>query len=439
MSTAAQFRYCWADRPGVKVRAGWEEISDADFSQSGIKGQRIEFMAEPGDQMPAWAWDLLQVARSAYLADKKSLRDTAADKWTRFIHIRVPVRAPGAWEGRAAVLLCELLQTLTADQWEVTFQPASPVWGRQGRVIDDWKATEVALFSGGLDSTAFAADLARRPGEDVLLVMFYDPPTKSRQEEVFRRIAENSKRTVHRRIASQMVHGNGRPLELSSRSRGLLYIATAVFVAAAHGAPRALLPENGQLAVNLPLTPSRPAACSTRSAHPRTLGLLNQLITGLGGGVTVMNPLKGLTKGEVCDLALDAGLTGATLYSTVSCSHPPRNRNPQGLFHCGCCYACLVRRAGLWHALGADRTGYQHDPWQLPSRDPKAEDLLALLLWLSSPLNSGNLFSDLPLPAEISPTDLLPVLHRARKELSVMLGNVLPDGGPYRTGWQPVP
>ena len=338
--------------------------------------------------------------------------------------------------------VCELLQTLTADRWEVTFQPASPVWERQGRVIDDWKAAEVALFSGGLDSTAFAADLARRPGEDMLLVMFYDPPTKSRQEEVFRKIekiAENSKRTVHRRIASQMVHGHGRPLELSSRSRGLLYIATAVYLAAAHGTPRVLLPENGQLAVNLPLTPSRPAACSTRSAHPRTLDLLNQLITALGGDVTVMNPLQNLTKGEVCDLALKAGLTGATLYSTVSCSHPPRNRNPQGLFHCGWCYACLVRRSGLWHALSADRTGYQHDPWKLPSKDPKAEDLMALLLWLSIPLNSRSLFSDLPLPAEISPADLLPVQHRARKELSAMLGNVLPEDGPYRTGWQPVP
>ena len=439
MSTGAQFRYCWADRPGVNVPDGWEAISDADISQSGIRGQRIESMAEPGDQMPAWAWDLLQVARTAYVADKKSSRDTAAGKWTRVIHIRVSVRAPGAWEGQAAMLLCELLQTLTADRWEVTFQPASPIWGRQGRVIDDWRATEVALFSGGLDSTAFAADLARRPGGDVLLVMFYDLPTKSRQEEVFRKIAEISKRTVRRRIASQMVHGHSRPLELSSRSRGLLYITTAVYLAAAHGAPRVLLPENGQLAVNLPLTPSRPAACSTRSAHPRTLNLLNQLITALGGGVTVMNPLKDLTKGEVCDLALEAGLTDATLYSTVSCSHPPRNRNPQRLFHCGCCYACLVRRSGLWHALGADNTGYQHDPWQLPSGDPKAEDLLALLLWLSIPLNSRDLISDLPLPAEISPADLLPVQHRARTELAVMMSNVLPEGGPYRSGWQPVP
>lgn len=437
MSSAAQFRYYWTGRPGMSVPDGWEAISEADFSRAGIEGQRIETMAEPGDQTPVWAWDLLQVARTAYVADKKSLRDKAADRWTRAIRVHVSVSAPGAWEGAAAVLLCDLLQTLTADQWEITFQPASPTWGRQGRVVDDWRAAEVALFSGGLDSTAFAADLARRPGGEVLLVMFYDPATKTRQEEVFRKIADIGERNVHKRIASQMVHG--RPLELSSRSRGLLYIATAVYLAAAHGTPRVLIPENGQLAVNLPLTPSRPAACSTRSVHPRTLSLLNQLITTLGGGVTVMNPLSDLTKGEVCDLALEAGLTGETLYSTVSCSHPPHTRNAQLPFHCGYCYACLVRRAGLWHALRSDNTSYQHDPWQLPSRNPKTEDLLALLLWLSTPLTSKDLISDVPLPSKISPVELLPVLHRARGELSAMLSCALPERGPYRSGWQPIP
>ena len=199
------------------------------------------------------------------------------------------------------------------------------------------------------------------------------------------------------------------------------------------------LPENGQLAVNLPLTPSRPAACSTGSAHPRTLSPLNRLNYCARWRRDRDESLKDLTKGEVCDLAIKAGLTDATSYSTVSCSHLPRNRNPQRLFHCGCCYACLVRRSGLWHAFGADRTSCQHDPWQLPSGDPNAEDLLALLLWLSIPLNSRDLTSGLPLPAGISPADLMSVQHRARKELSVMMSNVLPEGGPYRSGWQPAP
>jgi 7-cyano-7-deazaguanine synthase in queuosine biosynthesis len=434
MNTPAQFRYCWTTGPGVSVPNGWDAISDADFGHGGVKGPRIESMAEPGGQMPAWAWDLLQAARTAYVADKKSKRGTVVDGWTRDIRICVPARDPSRWDGPASALLRNLLQTLTADQWDAAFQPMPPVWARQGRIMDDWTAGEVALFSGGLDSSAFAADLAKQPGGDVLLVMFYDPATKARQEAVFRRIKDIKNRPLHLRVASQMVVGG--PLERSSRSRGLLYIATAVYMAAGHGATQVLLPENGQLALNLPLTPSRPAACSTRSVHPHTLDLLNRLITALGGDVTVANPLSDRTKGEVCELALEAGLTSETLYATVSCSHPPHTRNAYLPFHCGYCYPCLVRRAGLWHALGADSTGYQHNPWQLPDRDERTEDLLALLLWLNSPFTSMDLIADMPLPAGIDPVDLMPVQHRARRELTVMLNSVLSENGPYRNRWQ---
>src|SRR5690606_2923543 len=79
-------------------------------------------------------------------------------------------------------------------------------------------------------------------------------------------------------------------LERSSRSRGLLYLAAAVHAAAAHGVRRVDVPENGQLAVNPPLTPSRLGALSTRSVHPWTLHQLNELIDAVGGDVVVYNP-----------------------------------------------------------------------------------------------------------------------------------------------------
>jgi hypothetical protein len=219
----------------------------------------------------------------------------------------------------------------------------------------------------------------------------------------------------------------------------MLYMATALYLAAAHGTPRVLLPENGQLAINLPLTPGRPAACSTRSAHPWTLSLLNQLISAFGGDIAVINPLADRTKGEVCEFALEAGLMPDALYSTVSCSHPPCKRNAQLPCHCGHCYPCLVRRCGLHHALGADRTRYLCDPWQLPGRDPKSDDLTDLLTWLSTPLTSANLIADLPLPREISLSDLISVQRRARQELSAMLGSEIPATGPSPLNWQPSP
>lgn len=423
MRSSAQFRYWWTTQPNGSVPSDWTAISDADLGSGGINRSRIEHMAEPGEHMLAWAWDLLQVARASYVADKKSRRDKMADGWTRTIRLKIPVHDPDRWDGAASELLHRLLQTLTADQWDITFQHASFSWNRQNRLFGEWSADEVALFSGGLDSTAFAADLAQQHGGNVLLTMFFDPPTRARQDAVFKQIMDIKCRPVHLRRASQMV--TGKPLDPSSRSRGLLYIATATYMAAAHNASRVLVPENGQLALNLPLISSRSAACSTRSVHPLTLDLLNQLITALDGHVSVTNPLGNLTKGEVCDLALDAGLTAETLYTTVSCGHPPHKRRAHLPYHCGYCYPCLVRRAGLWHALSADNSGYWCNPWELPSRDMKREDLLALQIWLDKPLTSMDLIADVPLPAEISPSDRLPVLDRARRELTTMLNDHL--------------
>jgi hypothetical protein len=128
-----------------------------------------------------------------------------------------------------------------------------------------------------------------------------------------------------------------------------------------------------------------------------------------------------------------------TLYSTVSCSHPPNKRNAHLPYHCGHCYPCLVRRSGLHYALGSDHTDYLCDPWQLPGRDPKSDDLTDLLAWLSTPLTSANLIADLPLPGEISLSDLLSVQRRARQELSAMLRSALPETGPSRHNWRPSP
>jgi 7-cyano-7-deazaguanine synthase in queuosine biosynthesis len=431
------FQFYWSDNRYERPPDGWDQISEHDFLE--VKG-RTESVAEPGDQSPSWAQDLLLIARAAYVADRKALRSRGDDGWTRSIRISVPLWVPDPWNiGPAKHLLRDLLTTLTGDRWDIHLRSGGRGNPKQGRLVDNWRAADVALLSGGLDSTAFAAWMARRARGAVLFVVFYDPHTKHRQAETVDQISALWGHPIHRRQISQTVLGHGSFLEPSSRSRGLLYMATAVYAAAAHSARTVLVPENGQLAVNLPLSPSRAGACSTRSVHPRTLSLLNSLIARAGGDITVMNPFSDRTKGEVCLRGRDAGLTPETLFRTVSCSHPPVKRRGQAPYHCGYCYPCLVRRAGLWHALHGDRTRYQHDPWNLRYKDPKAEDLRALQRWLCIPLAVRDLIIDVPLPPGVTPASLMPVQRRARQELSTMLGAVLPVDSDFRRNWQPVP
>jgi 7-cyano-7-deazaguanine synthase in queuosine biosynthesis len=437
MNLRAEFQFYWSDSGHQATPEGWIPISDDDFLE--VKG-RTQSVAEPGERSQPWAQDLLLIARAAYVADRKVLRHQADDGWTRLIRLSVPLWQPDSWNSaRAKHLLSDLLATLTGDIWQLHFHPGGHGLPRQGRLVDNWRAEKVALLSGGLDSTAFAAWMAGRERGEVLFIVFYDPDTKQRQAETITQISALWGRPIRQRPISQTVLGHGSPLEPSSRSRGLLYMATAAYAAAAHRARTVLVPENGQLAVNLPLSLSRAGACSTRSVHPRTLSLLNNLIDTVGGDITVGNPFSDQTKGEVCLRGYDAGLTPETLFHTVSCSHPPVKRQGRAPYHCGYCYPCLIRRAGLWHALHSDRTQYQHNPWNLHYKDPKAEDLRALQLWLCKPLTLRDLITDVPLPQSVTPASLMPVQRRARVELSAMLNAAIPADSHFRRNWKPVP
>jgi 7-cyano-7-deazaguanine synthase in queuosine biosynthesis len=221
--------------------------------------------------------------------------------------------------------------------------------------------------------------------------------------------------------------------ESTSRSRGLLFAAFGVYAAAAHGCRALAVPAHGLLAVNPPLSPARVAAASTRSAHPRTLDLLTSVVEAVGGSVTVGNPLLGYTAGEVARAALGAGLDAADLAVTLGCARPPAKRGRRH-DHCGRCYPCLVRRAGLHAALGDDPTPYETDLSRLPMDGDRAVDLRAVLGWLRTPFMPADVVADLPLPPGLAVADVVAVLGRARRELAAGLAALVPAAAPVSPG-----
>lgn len=406
---------------------GVKRLSDYDFRNRAIHAQLL--MGGVGDE-EIWAQDLWRVARAVYLADRRSPRRQTADGWTRMIELSAQVHEPARWEQSHLDELNVLLQVLTGDRWDIHVYGGLSI--TRTFPEEPW-ATHVALFSGGLDSTAYAADSAARLGpDDRILFVAYDASVKGRQQRVFDDIENLAPKRV--RLQSASVRPYGKALDTSNRSRSFLFITTAVCLAAIHGVRTVAVPENGQLAINPALTPGRRSACSTRSVHPWVLHNLNRIIDGLGGNVTVTNPFLHLTKGEVCECALEsAGLTIETLERTVSCGHP--TTAPRPYYHCGHCFPCLVRRSGLHKILNGrpDRSGYAVDPPDIDltdtstvSRD-RAADLRDLIRWLHSDFTVDDLIADAPFPSQIPPHTVMPVLQRGRHELGSMLDELIPE------------
>ncbi|MGA5000782.1 hypothetical protein ACPCB7_22445 [Streptomyces arboris] len=417
----------------------WRPLSDALYWESPARTPDRRNLFGPA---PDWADDLQRVARAVFAADRCTPRKAAFDHWTRHIRLSVSVVSPDAWS-RALPHLTTLLGTVTGDRWEVEFRPFHADERPRARPLPfgpEEYAHEVALFSGGLDSLGWAAQRAGTGGPGaLLLVTLGERNFEALQDAVYEAVRlraqqERSPRLLRRLVQSQSVRPKaaGATPELTTRSRGLLYAATAVHAAAAERVPVVHVPENGQLALNPPLSAARSGACSTRSVHPWTLHHLNQIIAEVAdtprSAVRVVNPFAGLTKGEVCAAARDAGLPQSVLEATLSCGAPPTRRPPGGgqpalprVAHCGLCFPCLVRRSGLRYAYGEDRTPYAADPWDLSLNPNRTAHWRALQRWLDRPCTVLDLIADTPLPPDARPAELLAVVDRGREELRALV------------------
>ena len=331
----------------------------------------------------------LLLALGIWAADKLLDRRQAADAWTREIVLHLP--APDAWRPLAPDLT-RLLNFLTGDDWDLQLRPARIDLGCQGAWPHSWRPGAVVLFSGGLDSLVGAIDRLEA-GQNLVLVSHYDfGQLASVQQGLAAAL------TAH--YGPEMVQHLGVRVqfpeapELTLRSRSLLYLALGAATAAAFGdGTPVIVPENGWVSLNPPLTLNRLGAYSTRTTHPHFLAQLSSLWERASLGQPLANPYQDQTKGEMLLQCWNPGLLKELFARTVSCSRPVVSRwqrRPAG--SCGYCYPCLMRRAAL-HRLGLDHGGdYLLDV--LAAREnlthrTRGRDLRALLLalktWEESP------------------------------------------------------
>lgn len=120
-------------------------------------------------------------------------------------------------------------------------------------------AVDASLYSGGLDSLAWVArrTIAPRP-DPLLLVTFEELNVSKEQQDVYECVHQRRRRRLKLLDHSQNVRGpgNGVRMERSTRSRGLLYAATAVHAAQRNRSPSYTSPRTA----NSPSTPHCPPA-----------------------------------------------------------------------------------------------------------------------------------------------------------------------------------
>ena len=302
-------------------------------------------------------WDFLAIALSVAAADQGCLRRISPDGWTRDIQLEVAVTDPEFWDAQTTAVN-DALRFLTGDIWRLTFVPGGVRPPRRLRYTRRRLSGDcVCLLSGGVDSLIGAIDSASS-GRHPVLVSQVSQGDAHRQ----RQFAEMIGGDLSHLQLSHAIRPPGEA-ERSQRARSMVFVAYGVLAASVLPKYRRgeevdlLIPENGFISLNAPLTPLRVGSLSTRTTHPFFIDQIQRILDTVGIRVRLQNPYQFKTKGEMLIECSDQSLLREMAFESTSCGRFSRF-NYQ---HCGRCVPCLVRRAAFLRWGQDDETLYQFE------------------------------------------------------------------------------
>jgi hypothetical protein len=317
--------------------------------------------------------DILILAAHVHAADTRVSRDSESqDGWTRELRLIVPVSDPDRWTA-AAPTFERMLNFLTGDRWSLGFRARPRRLARvaptpPGRLIGP-PFNDLALFSGGLDSLIGAIDALESGRTPLLISHAGEGATSDAQTTIFDALKAQYPANALQRLRLWMAFPDGfvrgSAGENTTRGRSFLFFALGVFAGTGlDGSFTLKVPENGLIAVNVPLDTLRLGALSTRTTHPFYIARWNDALTALGIAGRIENPYWDKTKGEMVAACANGALLARLTPTSLSCASPTKGRwQGLGTQHCGYCLPCLIRRAALLKGFGpgADSTVYTID------------------------------------------------------------------------------
>lgn len=268
-----------------------------------------------------------------------------------------------------------ILGYLSSDNWTLTFEPD----GNAPEKTQSRKSSDgtTILFSGGLDSFVAVADLLTSSTVPFLVSHVTGNRIIARaQDQLYQYLTKSFATQIPRvtfRVSGRKNRGLSFPRdherEDTQRTRSFLFLALASLVARVSGHDKiVVMAENGQMAINAPLTAARVGPFSTHTAHPEFLDLAEGFFSSvLSHKLTFVNPYLYLTKGEV--ISKLAPVHHHMIGTCISCWRASRVVQDT---HCGECIPCLVRRIALEHH-GIQLSEYARDLFseQIGELDPR--------------------------------------------------------------------
>ncbi len=313
--------------------------------------------------LPDRTLDLLEIAAYVYCADRMRNRGSKNaveyHSWSRSFHFVAKVRDYDFWRREdVSASLPQALEFMTGDrEYSFSFQPGhstpkTNLFDDEQFRVESSQNLNVALFSGGLDSLGGVLHLLETTSDHVCLVSHQSQPgtIKTQRQLVAALKAHHPGRVSHYKFEC---HLKGiRAAEESQRSRAFLYTSIAFAIAQAYRKDSFNVYENGITSINFSRRADLAVARASRTTHPRTIYLLKQFFSLLGGcDFEIQLPVFWKTKTDALALLRDSQHP-ELISSAVSCSKTFQYLGQAS--HCGGCSQCIDRRFGAYAAKVED-------------------------------------------------------------------------------------
>ncbi|MNO62129.1 7-cyano-7-deazaguanine synthase [compost metagenome] len=313
--------------------------------------------------------DLFYISLIVFGIDRINSRESTLDGWSRNFKLFLPVLDLDRWKENKSYLE-NMLNFLSGDSWVLEFRKREvtryerevkeKIVNSKGGKLD---INKICMFSGGLDSFIGVINLLEQEKpSDVLFVSHYGG---GKGVVEYQNILNENLRSEYNLDEDNFYSfyasaKNG--VEDTTRTRSFMFFAHAIVLATTMKRRiKLIIPENGLISLNIPLTNSRIGSSSTRTTHPYYMKLLQQLIWNLDLEVDLENPYQFKTKGEMIQECENKSFLKENIVNTMSCSHPDQGRmkGDKVTSHCGNCLPCAIRRASLLKANIKDKSTYR--------------------------------------------------------------------------------
>lgn len=297
--------------------------------------------------------DLVNVFCAVYIADICTRR--AAKRRKICVSAPVSIENLQIWNSCSGLII-KLLKFVTEgdnDEWGIDFSPIQYqlphkqliLEGLDTRVFDN-----VSLLSGGLDSFCGIYD-NQINGKTALYCGYktnvIDASYISKVYSFAKEVKTDSELCLFEKV-------NANKITPTQRTRSLLFFSLACFCAVWKNLSVINVHENGIMTLN----PSFESRGTTKTTHPKTVYLYQELLRHLGLNINIENPFLFFTKGEMV-MNLPQHFR-EQIENTRSCSRSLQDirYRRKGISSCGTCVPCLLRKISL---AAYDMEEYDHD------------------------------------------------------------------------------